>query len=583
MGLRYLIAVPRDGQTYPVDLDAKMVNAGFQRVEGGCRCWVYLNHPDRWAKFADEGGIIVGDLFEKHTRSKPIFAGRVAPHAEDLDTLVRAYWGGYVALRSSVFGLEFFRDPSGVLPAYRIDCPEGYYLTSDLPLLVEVGLYAPRISWPEVAWFYYTNGFPTPNTALVGVEQILPATAVPLKDSMGPPRLLWSPWDFADARDQGSDALRAITIDCVRAWQARYGSVMAGVSGGLDSSILACSLDNGASVTGLTISTADLRGDELRYAAALCEALGIQLIAGQYAFDAVNIDRPSLSHLPRPGGMAQLQAYDAVVTDTIRVTGANAFMSGVGGDNVFNLTRSARPFVDHLLATGPFNGSLRTLGDISRLTGAGRWAVLRAAMRVPKRAGPKYDWPVDLRFLDTALAVELAGRSFEHPWLRAPSGCLPGKHAHVATIVRAHAYVECHDRRWKFASLHPLMSQPIIEMTLATPTWVACEGGVDRARARKAFARDLPATILDRRLKGGPDGFALKLLRAQLPAIRERLLDGHLAREGIICRTTLEPALTEAQLMRGRDYTRILQFLDTEAWANHWLSIVPAHMGFRHH
>ena len=172
MGLRYLIAVPRDGQTYPVDLDAKMVNAGFQRVEGGCRCWVYLNHPDRWAKFADEGGIIVGDLFEKHTRSKPIFAGRVAPHAEDLDTLVRAYWGGYVALRSSVFGLEFFRDPSGILPAYRIDCPEGYYLTSDLPLLVEVGLYAPRISWPEVAWFYYTNGFPTPNTALVGVEQI---------------------------------------------------------------------------------------------------------------------------------------------------------------------------------------------------------------------------------------------------------------------------------------------------------------------------------------------------------------------------------------------------------------------------
>src|SRR3546814_1820576 len=43
-----------------------------------------------------------------------------------------------------------------------------------------------------------------------------------------------------------------------------------------------------------------------------------------------------------------------------------SFMSGVGGDNVFHLTRSARPLVDRLLTVGPTLGALRTLRDICR-------------------------------------------------------------------------------------------------------------------------------------------------------------------------------------------------------------------------
>src|SRR3546814_4383064 len=85
---------------------------------------------------------------------------------------------------------------------------------------------------------------------------------------------------------------------------------------------------------------------------------------------------------------------------------------------------------------------------------------------------------------------------FPYTTLFRSSDCLPGKHAHVAAIVRAHAYLECHDRRWDFASVHPLMSQPIIEVALATPSWAVCEGGVDRARARQAFAADLPDAVI---------------------------------------------------------------------------------------
>src|SRR3546814_7187171 len=107
-------------------------------------------------------------------------------------------------------------------------------------------------------------------------------------------------------------------------------------------------------------------------------------------------------------------------------------MSGVGGDNVFHLTRSARPLVDRLLTVGPTLGALRTLRDICAITGARPLAVIREAARVRRRAGPKYYWPTDGRLLDPAAVASLAGRSLGHPWLNPPSDCLPGKHAHVA-------------------------------------------------------------------------------------------------------------------------------------------------------
>src|SRR3546814_13279980 len=88
--------------------------------------------------------------------------------------------------------------------------------------------------------------------------------------------------------------------------------------------------------------------------------------------------------------MAQLQSYDAVVIDTVASLGASAFMSGVGGDNVFHLTRSARPLVDRLLTVGPTLGALRTLRDICAITGARPLAVIREAARVRRRARPKY-------------------------------------------------------------------------------------------------------------------------------------------------------------------------------------------------
>ena len=65
-------------------------------------------------------------------------------------------------------------------------------------------------------------------------------------------------------------------------------------------------------------------------------------------------------------------------------------------------------------------------------------------------------------------------------------------------------------------------------------------------------------------------------MRHHLGRIRERLLDGELAKRGIIDREKMDIALREQSIVKGNDYPRILLLLDTEAWAEGWTAGAPA-------
>src|SRR3546814_16329300 len=80
-------------------------------------------------------------------------------------------------------------------------------------------------------------------------------------------------------------------------------------------------------------------------------------------------------------------------------------------------------------------------------------------------------------------------------------------------IIRAQGYMEAQDRRFPFDTVHPLMSQPIIEACLSVPSWEACSGGSYRSFTRRAFTGDLPHTGIEVRIKGGPDNIALQIPR----------------------------------------------------------------------
>ena len=548
--------------------------SGLQSAISTPRFQLLVNSDQPWLEWPGRSAGVVGDLYSKESAA-PHPSPDLRPDGDfdELD-LISSFWGNYVSFRADGPNLQVMRDPSGTLPCFYALENGSIYLASDVAILVQALGLVPAIDWDQLARLLHSNDLPEERTALAGVHELLPGHMLVSGEDRITIVPLWSPWHYVEHDVEPTPAqLEQCVRQCVTIIGAPFQSVLIGVSGGLDSSILASCLSGRAqSVHPVTISTDDAHGDEATFAQILCSHLGLPLIREAYRLDAVDITRSSVAHLPRPGGRAQLQAYDAAVKGAAARIGASAFLSGVGGDNVFYYTNSARALVDHYLERGLGSHLIPTLRDICRLTGCTIGQAIREALAVPRGGEThKYRWRSDDRFLHPDRIAQLTGAPLSHPWLEGPGTSKPGRAAHIAMILRAQRYLDGQDREGPVAFLQPLMAQPIIELCLGIPSWRAIENGRDRAVARQAFAASLPSAIIERRVKGGPDGFAHQIIRANLSEVRERLLGGVLAAQRILDLPVLELALREERLMGGIDYVRILLLLDTEAWARHWI------------
>jgi asparagine synthase (glutamine-hydrolysing) len=117
----------------------------------------------------------------------------------------------------------------------------------------------------------------------------------------------------------------------------------------------------------------------------------------------------------------------------------------------------------------------------------------------------------------------------------------------------------------------PLISQPLVELCLRIPTYHLIHGGSDRALARRAFEADLPRQIVRRYAKGRADQNIRNILDANLPFVREILLDGILVRRGLLDRANLELYLSREDSPADFQYNEIVyEHVSTEAWLRKW-------------
>jgi asparagine synthase (glutamine-hydrolysing) len=129
--------------------------------------------------------------------------------------------------------------------------------------------------------------------------------------------------------------------------------------------------------------------------------------------------------------------------------------------------------------------------------------------------------------------------------------------------------------------VHPLNSQPLIEVCLRIPTYTLTQGGRSRAAARYAFRGDLPPEVASRTSKGFIDYQNAELLLRNLGTVREFLLDGLLVAERLLDRRKLERLLTPDQTMLSPEAGEALcEHLSYEAWLRNWADVTchgPAH------
>jgi asparagine synthase (glutamine-hydrolysing) len=571
MSPRYLLLVGDEGPSRADLLELLSTRTGLVPAYSSPRIAVLVTSPCGCLAIGD-AGCVLGSLFHRHGAAEQLtsLTGNAAASVVSSDgrALLSAFWGGYVAAIAGPDKVRILRDPSGTFPCYYARGDDATLFASDAELLVAGGL-GIDLDVEQVGRQLYRAFVPSSATALRGIHELLAGFALGVGGDNQEP--CWSPWDHVIGRDAPDDATRLSRIvrHCVHAWASASGRLLLSVSGGLDSSIIAaCLAKAGADTICLTMFADDPAGDERPFARALCDHLGLPLVERPYRLEDIDITEPLAAHLSRPRDRTQANAYERVHLEIACELGADAFMTGNGGDNVFGYSQSAAPVADRYLAEGLSRGTFHSLLDVCHQTGCSLVDAIRQAWRLA-HGSPAHHVRPDPLLLDPEFVAALDPAELRHPWLDAPAGALPGKAAHVSTILRAQPNLEA-SRGYHLPVLSPLMSQPVIEACLEIPTWEWRAGGRDRSLARRAFATDLPPVVLNRRLKGTPSRFAARLLDHFRGAIRERLLGGRLASHRIIDAVAIEQALAGERPVPDLARVRILELVNAEAWLEHW-------------
>ena len=512
-------------------------------------------------------GFVIGHLFE----ASGVPAGRSVE--ADLtrggaEVIISQKWGSYVALARIGDRILALRDPSGGLACYHLEVDGVHYLTSVPHLLVDCGLVAADVDWSVIATLLIRHRERAQSTALRQIREVLPGNLFSCDWKSGASRQMWNPWREAGRPPAGDHAERLEQVLCASlgAWARSTDHPLVEVSGGLDSAIVAAGVAAEAPRASLiTFAAAPGDPDETAYARSLAKHLGLELEIVAPRLEDVDLTRSLAANLPRPNARAFTQAADAASMRHGRAIGADAFVSGGGGDDVFCYLRTILPALDRLQAEGG-RAMIATAMDIATMTHATFWeAISRIARRLIQ--GAPSQAREDLRLIRPDASLDHHSSKAQE----SISNAVPGKADHIRGVVSIHNDLEGHARAEFAPILSPLLSQPIVECCLSIPTWLWCEGGRNRAVARQAFTSRLPEILVERRSKGAFDGFCARLLQTNRTLVGDMLLDGRLADQGLLDREAVAEALRNPS-PPADIVARLLRLADVETWVASWSS-----------
>lgn len=548
----------------------------------GKRASVYLLH--------DGAGAIVGTLFRRGTENNA--GDHVAVDVRETNLIVNSegrhlvahYWGRYVAFfNDSACGARFvLRDPAAAIPCYMRRYRGVAMFFSHIEDLCLLGCFRFSVNWRYVAAHLFYDCPRTRETGLEGVTEILPGESIRIDGDVETRAFLWHPADFCrdDVIEDSVEAARSLrqtTRACVEAWASSYDSIVHELSGGLDSAIVLGCLSRATvhpDLVCLNVFTDRAEGDERAFARVAAAAAGVPLVEREIRSSQTTLKRLlDIPKLARPHISAIGLVLDEAYVDLARTRDARAFFSGQGGDHLFHQRKTSLVAADYVHRHGFDWRLLSLLMDTARATQQSFWRVGAAAVGHGKLSRPTArhtDLERENSFLNPDIVQTLQDGDFLHPWFAACRDLPPAKLLHIADLVNLQGYYFSFGRAACADLVHPLFSQPIVELSLRIPTYVLTGGGRDRALARRAFADIVPKVILDRETKGEITGFYNALLSRDLGFVRELLLEGILADRKLLDRDRLARQLTEDRIVRGDRIVDILICLGVEAWVRAW-------------
>jgi asparagine synthase (glutamine-hydrolysing) len=517
-------------------------------------------------------GLIIGPVFSS--------SGQRIAHPMDFDGsaselsnhLLQNAWGEYLAVYiadEDKSKITLLRDPSGAVPCvYSLTDGEGF-ITSDIGLAVELGIYRREVNWEAIAHSLNFPYFQSARTALRDVSELLPGSTLTCQGRVASVLSAWSPWHFVkqgvrhgDPREAAQEVQVAVS-GVLKALSKIDRRFVVELSGGLDSSVVAAALSE-ASLRAIfcTLVMPVAGTDERPYARLVTEALGQELFPVEVGFDNVRFEFP----VPRSSIAPAVGILQNVINEAWEATGTrygvDSFFSGGGGDTVFCYLKTAAPAADAFKERGVMAG-IAAIGDLAALHQctvfkAGRLTLKKIMQR------PRTVWKEDRTLLSPSCA---ATAPEHHPWMDAPADALPGDREKILDLIGTQLFRQATPRGMGRSMHFPLLSQPVMEACLKVPTWMWIANGRNRAVARQAFADRLPRGILDRRSKGSYTGYMAAVYTRNKLRMREFLEEGQLCAHDLLDRSALANFFEKELAARDLSFLRIFDLCAAENWA----------------
>lgn len=490
--------------------------------------------------------------------------------------LLDEYWGSYLLiLQISSECIMVLRDPSGMMPCYYRVNGWGVELSDNAHGLQRRA--AQSVDRGALLRHLAGRGGEGRETCLANICELLPGECLYIRPEGARCETRWSPAEYlrTNAQISSSDLITGLKKrmrECIGAWSNQFTHILLGVSGGLDSSIVAALSNPGSLAACLTLYGESLDSDERRWAHCLTEALNLRLVETPYALEDIAIGEPLSAHVPRPSPSLFWQSIAAIHHQIEKKEGIDAHFSGNGGDAIFASLWSSAPILDHFQSAPLSLGVIQTITNVSDMTGVAMPQLVRAAWRRHRRT--RHNIRSDqIEGLTVAAIRALETADVRHPWLQDWDYYRPGEREHILMIIQSQRSLETYTRACAPVHIAPLLSQPIMEYCLSIPSWRWIDQGRDRSIARDAMKDMLPAKILGRQLKGGPGSFMNSIALHNALEMKKILRGGLLVDAGIIDPIFLR--YEEEDLHRSHGLAkRLLQFTTAEIWARQWGEII---------
>jgi asparagine synthase (glutamine-hydrolysing) len=538
------------------------------------------------------GGVIFGEIF---ARLNPLDGEGPAGPAEfgpnetqeviesQGRRLASRYWGNYIAfiLDQNRRARHVFKDPCGSLPCYFTQHDGVQLVFSCLGDCHELGLRF-RVNWAFVRARVVSGFLDLQAPCFAGISSVHRGEcvrfnrfgAVELRSSY------WHPSSFDGASDPivepalAQTTMHATVVSCSHSMAARHSSVLAQVSGGLDSSVvLGClgELSTRPDITCYTAYAPDSVCDERRWARYAVRRKGYRHT--EVPLKPSNLiykNMPVLAASVEPASYFTHWQMGPVERDLATQYGATAVFTGEGGDSAFCATSYVFA-VDHCLRRyGLGLRTLRTAVGVATRRDRTVWNVLGKALgREMFGIGARDDRrrlaPFCRLVSDHARkSVETEG-STSSAWLDGVTWETMLRMGPLAFAPSFYDLSTSHHGEAPYVA-SPLCAQPVFEMCARIPVDLHFDGGRIRGLARRAFTNEVPGPILRRQWKDRPLLQLGEVIRLNLPFIREHLLEGALIKERILDRVAVEQALRNGPSSSSAIGSEILSHLDLELW-----------------